>query len=181
MKPQSLLSIAVLFLLLFVFSCTSSPLTEIPDEVVGLAPVYAADGDWDDIRSEGPRSIQQLNKIYYKDSIIFVGEANQGVHIVDNRDPAHPERIGFIALPGNSDIAIKGDVLYANNLTDLVAIDISNLDEVTVLSRVSDAFPSTGQEVPANYIGYFECPDPELGSVIGWVETTLKKPQCWQE
>jgi hypothetical protein len=181
MKTYSFLSVAVLFSLLFAFSCTTSPLTEIPDEVVGLSPVYAADGDWKDIRSDAPRSIQQLNKIYYKDSIIFVGEANQGVHIVDNRDPANPERIGFISLPGNSDIAIKGDVLYANNLTDLVAIDISNLNEVQVLSRVPDAFPNASQEVPINYIGFFECPDPELGSVIGWVETTLKKPQCWQE
>ena len=171
----------VFFLLLFAFSCTLSPLKEIPDEVVGLAPVYAADGEWDDIRSEAPRSIQQLNKIYYKDSVIFVGEAQKGVHIIDNRDPAAPERIGFISLPGNSDIAIKGDVLYANNLADLVAIDISNLNEVQVLSRVSDAFPNATQDIPTNYVGYFECPDPELGGVIAWVEQTLKEPQCWQE
>lgn len=179
MNPR--LFVHAFFLLLFAFSCTSSPLTEIPDEVAGLAPVYAADGDWNDINSVEPRPIRQLNKIYYKDSLIFVGEAQQGIHIVDNHDPTQPERIGFISLPGNSDIAIKGDVLYANNLTDLVAIDISNLGDVKVLSRVSDAFPNASQEVPTNYIGFFECPDPEMGSVVGWVEMTLKKPQCWQE
>jgi hypothetical protein len=163
------------------FSSCWNPVIDIPDEVIGLAPVYAADGEWDDISSQPARSIQQLNKIYYKDSIIFVGEAQQGVHIIDNRDPANPERIGFISLPGNSDIAIKGDVLYANNVADLVAINISNLNDVEVLSRVSDAFPDANQDVPTNYSGYFECPDPGMGSIIGWVEMTLKEPECWQE
>jgi len=157
------------------------PKQEIPDEVMGLAPIYST-GDWKQIAFSEPRAIQTLGKIYYKDGIIFAGESGQGVHIIDNSDPAHPERIKFLQITGNTDIAIKGNIMYANNGGDMVAIDISRLDSAVVLSRISNAFPEVeiAGTAPPNYFGFFECADPSKGVVIGWEEKLLHKPQCWR-
>ncbi|TXB66337.1 LVIVD repeat-containing protein [Phaeodactylibacter luteus] len=160
-------------------SACYEPLTEIPEETVGLAPVYA-EGEWQTIESGPPQGIVELNKIYYKDSLIFVGEAQRGIHVIDNRDPAQPEPIAFISITGNSDIAIKGNVLFANNLSDLVALDISDVRNVSVISRTPGVFPASGLELPAGYTGFFECPDPNMGSIVGWSEKNLIRPECWR-
>lgn len=162
----------------FLAGCYTEPV-EIPEEIVGLAPIYS-DGDWKVIESQSPQPIIELNKIYYKDSLIFVGEAQKGIHIIDNHDPANPERIGFIKILGNSDISIKGNLLYANNLTDLVVLNISDVNNVELVSRVEGAFPQSGATLPPNYFGFFECPDPAMGNIVGWTEQTLQSPECWR-
>ena len=169
----------VLCLVISTFAgCLEEPVV-IPEETVGLAPIYA-DGDWTEIKSESPRPIVELNKIYYKDSLIFVGEVQKGIHVIDNRDPANPERISFIKIEGNSDISIKGNLLYANNLTDLVVLNVSDVSNVTLVSRVEGAFPQSGATLPEGYRGFFECPDPAMGNIIGWAEKTLQSPECWR-
>ena len=152
---------------------------DIPEQVNGLAPIYF-EGDWRDIGAEPPQPIRELFKIYYKDSILFAGESQLGIHLIDNSDPFFPETIRFIRIPGNTDIAIKGSTLYANNLSDLVAIDISKLDDIRVLHRVENAFPGQGAALPDEYFGFFECPDPNMGAVVGWSEKILERPQCWR-
>jgi hypothetical protein len=151
---------------------------DIPDETTGLAPVYH-EGDWRAIEMQDPQPIGTLFKIYYIDSLLFVGEAQKGIHIIDNSDPLNPQPIHFLQIIGNSDIAIKGNILYANNLSDLVSIDISDFNDIKVLSRVEEVFPVGAGSVPENYVGFFECPDPNMGPIIGWVETVLESPQCW--
>ena len=37
------------------------------------------------------------------------------VHMYDNSDPSNPVNIGYIAIPGNVDIAIKDGHMYADN------------------------------------------------------------------
>ncbi|PHI18805.1 hypothetical protein CEQ90_16250 [Lewinellaceae bacterium SD302] len=170
----------ILFLGLFIFCGCVEELREIPDETIGMAPIYAVAEAWDEIVATEPRAIEQLGKIYYKDPYIYATERGEGIHVVDNSNPENPTRVAFLQIIGNSDLAIRGNTLYANNVNDLVAIDISNLDSVTVNQRLSGVFSNTGAEFPENYSGFFECADPEMGTVIGWAETTLVKPQCWR-
>ena len=167
-----------LSLLLLLSGCLD-PKVDIPEQVTGLAPIYY-EGDWRDIGAEPPQPIQELFKIYYKDSILFAGESLRGIHVIDNTDPFNPEPIKFIRIPGNSDIAIKGSTLYDNNLSDLVAIDISDLDNIRVVSRVENAFSGLGAPLPDDYFGFFECPDPNMGAIIGWAEKILERPECWR-
>ncbi len=148
--------------------------------IEGLRPIYAS-GNWQDIAVSGPEPIDNLGKIYYKDGILYVNERNRGIHVYDNTDPLNINALKFINIPGNRDIAIKGNTLYADNGKDLVAIDISNFENIKVVNRVSNIYPDrTFLNYPENYIGYFECVDAEKGTVIGWEEATLTNPECWR-
>jgi len=80
-------------------------------------------------------------KIYVKDNILFVNELAEGVHIIDNTNPSQPELIGFIVIPGNVDIAIRQNVLYADSQNDLVAIDITDPRNASEITRIEDMFP----------------------------------------
>ena len=75
-------------------------------------PVYLS---YSDLRSsfnvaEG-QDIIHPGKIYFKDNYIFVNEYQKGIHVVDNSNPATPQVVKFIEIPGNVDIAIREDVL----------------------------------------------------------------------
>lgn len=148
--------------------------------VDGVKPIYAAEDDWDLIESSDPRPIQNLGKIYYKDQLIYVNERNKGIHIIDNTNPETPIPIYFISIPGSEDIAIKGNILYADNITDLVAIDISDINNVQVVKRIEGLYPDSKKTYPDGYSGYFECVDETLGIVIGWEETLLDNPTCFR-
>lgn len=170
-----------LFLLLasLLLSACHEKIKDIPEEVLGLAPIYSS-SDWQDIYSELPQTIRKINKVYAEDSLLLVSETARGIHLIDNSEPAQPEPIAFIRILGNSDITLQGNVLYANNLRDLVVLDLEDPQNVRVLSRVPGAFPDYGSPIPEDYVGFFECPDPAFGSVIGWKEELLQSPQCWR-
>jgi hypothetical protein len=56
---------------------------------------------------------------------IFLNEINEGIHIIDNTNPASPKNIAFISIPNNMDLAVKGRYLYADSYSDIVVFDIS--------------------------------------------------------
>ena len=93
------------------------------------------------IKNNPSQKIEQPGKIYTRGNYIFLNEINKGVHIIDNTNPVSPVNLAFIDIPGNRDMAVKGNVLYADLYTDLVAIDISNPQTVTVKSFTEDIFP----------------------------------------
>jgi len=148
--------------------------------VEGVKPIYAAKEGWDVIQTKAPQPIQHLGKIYYKDPYIYVNERNQGVHILDNTNPFAPVPIKFIKISGNEDIAIKGDILYVDNITDLVSINISDLENIEVTSRVKDLYQESKKAFPDGYNGYFECVDDSKGIVIGWEKAQLENPTCFR-
>lgn len=148
--------------------------------VDGMKPVYASVADWQDIKLTDPIPITKLGKIYYKDGFMFVSEKYKGVHIINNTDPENPVKIKFLQIVGNKDIAIKGNRLYADNYTDLVTLDISSLESISVVNRLKDVYPAAKQAYPASYEGYFECVDNSNGIVIDWEEAVLENPDCWR-
>ena len=178
---KNLLSLSVLFLFLFhISACDVIEFgeTEPVGTVEGLSPIYVPDLEWNVIESLEPRPIEFLGKIYYKDETIFVNERNKGFHVIDNSNPTNPVPIRFIQVYGSEDIAIKGNYLYTDNVTDLVTIDISNLEDISVVDRIPGLYPESKKEYPEGYSGYFECVDSEKGVVVGWEEATLDNPSC---
>ena len=96
------------------------------------------------IKTLPAQDLENPGKIYVKDNYLFINEVKKGIHIIDNSNPSLPKAISFIQILGNVDIAVKGNILYADSYTDFVALDISNPNAVKEVSRTKEVF-SNGQ------------------------------------
>lgn len=105
-------------------------------------------------------------KIYMKDQYLFVNEKYKGIHIFDNTNPSAPVNLGFIDIPGNVDLAIKGSFLYADSYVDLVVISIRDMNNPVEISRIENIFPYTIPEVDYTYPIYEI--NEEKGVITGW-------------
>jgi len=94
------------------------------------------------IKSDAAAEIKTPGKLFIKGTYIFLNEVNKGVHIIDNSNPSAPVNKAFINIPGNIDIAVKGNILYADLYTDLLAIDISDPMNVVTKKIVDNVFPA---------------------------------------
>ncbi len=92
------------------------------------------------IKSDKAEDIVHPGKIYVLGNYIFMNEIGRGVHIIDNANPASPVNKAFINIPGNEDIAVKGNTLYADCFTDLMVIDISDPSNVLLKNYVPGLF-----------------------------------------
>lgn len=105
-------------------------------------PVYKTKAEVKaNIKSNAPQPIVNPGKIYLSGNYIFLNEINKGIHIIDNSTPANPRNVSFIDIPGNLDLAVKGNALYADLYTDLVVLDISNPVDVVVKKFDEGVFP----------------------------------------
>ncbi|MBO0932369.1 LVIVD repeat-containing protein [Fibrella aquatilis] len=86
------------------------------------------------------RGMVNPGKIYTKDGYLFINELKQGIHVIDNRNPSAPKPLAFISIPGNGDVAIRNNFLYADSYMDLVTFDISNLADIHEVSRSKNVF-----------------------------------------
>ncbi|MEO1438243.1 MAG: hypothetical protein AAFV80_22060 [Bacteroidota bacterium] len=95
-----------------------------------------------DIVFDGPRDLVNPGKLYYYQNYLFINERGEGIHIFDNSNPAFPSPVSFIAIPGNEDIAIKENILFANNYIDLITIDITSPESPSFVKRSEEVFPA---------------------------------------
>ena len=93
------------------------------------------------IKSNPSRDVTKPGKLYIRGSYIFLNEVDKGIHVIDNSNPSSPRNIAFIDIPGNLDLAVKGNTLYADLYTDLVALDITNPENVVVKKIIDNVFP----------------------------------------
>ena len=133
-------------------------------------PVYMS---YADLRSavqlEAPHELTEISRLYLYKNLIFMNERNQGVHIIDNRFPANPEAIGFIRIPGNLDINIRDDYLYADSYIDLVTIDLRDISNISEITREVDIFPyNSFQNIPYDIDFEFGVVDSTKGVVVGY-------------
>lgn len=164
MNKRTSLLLPLLFLVAIAFNGCVQDKCEQTVTYLTYEPVYKS---FEEIRagvkSEAPRAVKNPSKIYFKDSFILMSELNEGIHVIDNNDPRNPNPIAFIAIPGTRDIAARGNVLYADSYTDMVALDISNLQNVSILGRQENVFPYGSW-----HNGLWA--DPDRGIAIDWVE-----------
>jgi hypothetical protein len=121
-------------------------------------PVYkTTDEVRANIKSSSATEIKQPGKIYIRGQYIFFNDVDKGIHIIDNSNPAQPKNIAFINIPGNVDIAVKGNILYADLYTALVAIDITDPHHIVLKKVIESVFPHR------YYNGYFT---PDSSKVI---------------
>lgn len=128
-------------------------------------PVYSK---IEDIRNSiiitAPTDIYFPGKIYYKAPFLFINEKDKGIHIFDNSDPSNPVNLSFIQIPGNRDIAVKGNILYADCCIDLLSFDISNPANPVLVNTLQNILPNR------IYENGFEA-DSSKGIVTSWLKT----------
>ena len=112
--------------------------TDYQPVTVNMAEVKAKVG------MKAPRTLTHPGKIYMKDNFIFISEAGEGVHIIDNSDKTNPVFKAFVEVPGSFDMAVLGSILYTDSYTDLVAFDIADVNYISELSRKEGVFKSRG-------------------------------------
>ncbi len=94
------------------------------------------------VKLKGPEAIIAPGKIYIKDHLIFINEKYRGIHVIDNINPEDPTNFAFISIDGCIDIAVKNNVLYADNAVDLIAVRLNeNMTNIEVTKRVKNVFP----------------------------------------
>lgn len=79
-----------------------------------------------EMRSTSPVALQNTGKLNVFGHYIFLNEVGKGIHVIDNANPSAPKNLGFINIPNNVDLAIKGSYLYADSYSDVIVFDISN-------------------------------------------------------
>lgn len=144
------------------------------------------------VKLNATSDLKDPGKIYIKGNYLYINEKNKGIHIIDNSNPTAPIKKGFISIPGNFDISIKGDTLYADSYTDLVAIEMSSdMSGISVTKRLENVFSydpyiSLGFN-RWDYYYYTEVwdpIDPANGVVVGWdvkEETKYEYPSIFPQ
>lgn len=154
----------LLFIFLLVFtSCTDKRFQTFTANV----PVYTS---YEDLRTsftvKSGKELVQPGKIYYMEPYLYINEYQEGIHVLDLNDLSNPQSVAFISIPGNVDMAIRNDVLYADSYIDLVMIDISDPLQPELIKRVEELFeyviPPYDYDYPLAEI------DTEKGVIIGY-------------
>ncbi|MCL6259333.1 hypothetical protein M3O96_09555 [Aquiflexum sp. TKW24L] len=113
-----------------------------------------------DIIIEPGKELDNPGKIYIYEDYLFINEPQKGIHILDNSNPATPKNLNFINIPGNVDLAINSNILYADNYVDLLSFDISDVRSIKMVGREEDVFKS----MYSNF---------DTGQIITWKDTVL--------
>jgi len=121
------------------------------------------------VKFSEPRILNKTGKIYKYGNYLFISEMYEGIHIIDNTNPLSPVKLGFMVIPGCVDMAIKNGMLYADNATDLVTIDLTNPGQPILVDRDKNVFPEPippdNSSIPETYaIGN----RPENTVIIKW-------------
>lgn len=98
------------------------------------------------IAASPSKELVTTGKIYVYGDYLLINEPDLGIHVVDNKIPANPRFISFIKIPGNSDLAVRNGLLYADSYIDLVVLDLKNPQDVKEVFRVENAFPAYGKD-----------------------------------
>ncbi len=172
-NKYSLRSLLVLSGVCFIFSNCSDKCV-VTNTYVYYEPVYSTSAEIKAAIGFKPvQAISNAGKIYFKDDILFINEIGDGIHIIDNHNPSSPIPLGFLNIPGNYDLSIINNTLYADSYIDLVAFDISNLQNIKEINRVEGLFNHY------NSLGYYA--DPVKGIVTNWKEVgnvTIEENDC---
>lgn len=173
-NPFSLMSKGTVLILMTIFilmGCRDQRMQTI--KWTEYEPVYMTEQEFRSaVDMEESRELENPGKIYFYDQYLFVNEVNEGVYVIDNSDPAAPEKIGFINIPANKDMAVKDDLLYADSQSDLLVFDIENIDDPQLITRKEDVFKRSANEAPGIMHSQI---DPSKGVVVDWKEVEVEE------
>lgn len=170
MKTLIKASVLFLFVALATTGCNDKTIERITYDA--NVPVYMS---FEDFRTSFKKSeaeeISLPGKMYFKDGYLFINEVGKGIHVVNNTDPSNPQIIAFYEIMGNVDMAVRGNILFADSYIDLLAIDISDVNNPVEVNRIENVFPEI---VPEGDIWFpYAMVDQSKGVIVGWEVKTI--------
>jgi len=176
MKPHYFFRCIALIASLFSLTRCSDQ-CKVTSTYVYYEPVYATSAELKaQVALQAPHSLTDAGKIYFKDGYLFINEIGKGIHIIDNRIPSSPKPVSFLNIPGNYDLAIKDNTLYADSYIDLVAFDITDIQNVKEVNRIGSLFN--------NYTSMGMMVGSDKGIIVDWQEkdnVNVYETECDQQ
>ncbi|MFT5722933.1 MAG: hypothetical protein ACI9JN_000038 [Bacteroidia bacterium] len=104
-------------------------------------PVY---GSFESIRNSfevlGVQPMDSIDRIIELDHAYFLQEKGKGIHVISKPTTSLPTRTSFISVPGCLSIEGQGNTIYVGQATDLIIIDVSDLNNMSKTKVVRDIF-----------------------------------------
>lgn len=173
MRKYVLIAVLITVTLAFKSCCKNGDCDQSDDFPVLVAesrykPVFMERSEFESsVVLSSAQPIIEAGKIYVYENYLFINEKNKGFHVFNNEDPSNPIPIHFINTPGATDLAIRENVLFINQATDLIAVQIDfNGGGFSVSKRIKETFP-----VMLSPDGFYPPEIPENNVVVNW---TLK-------
>lgn len=79
---------------------------------------------------QAPRALKVPGQINYYNDRMYIVEKAEGIHVIDNSNPANPVNTDFIEVSGITDLSIKDGFIYANSFIDLLVISTTDFSTV---------------------------------------------------
>ncbi len=134
------------------------------EDYIAFEPVYKRIDEMRKPASFGPaRDLISPGKIFYYKGYLLINERHEGIHVINNSDPANPTKVGFLEVLGCIDMAVHQDILYVDSYLDLVGINILNPTSPAEVNRIQDVFQS--------FYSYSE----ELGYLVEYIPTETRR------
>lgn len=163
MKP-----ISILLFIVLIWSCKED---DTQFEIINVAvPQLVSKAEFRDlVEIQSPKPINKAGKIYAYENYIFINDNSEGLHVIDNTNPSTPQAIAYIKIPGNEDISVKNNFLYADSAIDLVVFDISDIQNIEMVSQLEDVFSVYNFQFPDDIQSVdFGNYNSQLDVIIGW-------------
>lgn len=173
MKNKTLLILCSM--LVGVLSCNDEEKGEYADYLVARPLTMTRSEFRNSVDIIDPIPIRESGKIYTYENYIFVNDKYKGVHVIDNTDPTSPRKVAFIKIAGNVDISVKNNYLYADSITDLIVLDISDLNNISIVNRLENVLRDNVIWPLEAEIYEYENWDYENDILIGWEVTTERR------
>lgn len=158
--------IAILFAPVLLAGCLSDTTIR---KVTYFKPVYKTTAEVRaGIKTGTPMALAAPGKIFYHNGYLYLNEMYRGIHIIDVRNINAPKNTAFIKIPGSVDLAVRGNILYADMYTDLVAIDISDPMRTKTTHFETGVFPES------YYVGFWRGDSGRIAADWVRVDTTIK-------
>lgn len=135
---------------------------------------------------ESPKDYAEAGKIVTYQNYIFINKPNEGVHVVDNSNPADPVNLHFINIPGSLDLTIIDNHLYSDMFSALVVFNISDVTQPDLIEdfTVEEVFYynpyrtlDTASRLEESYTyTQYESIDESRGIVTGWEVEIRQEP-----
>lgn len=132
--------ILLLFLLGLISISCSDECTQTRTYLVTIPQTITYESLKSGVSSSAPKDLVNPGKIYVYNQYLLIGEAKEGIHIVDNSNPQTPKKLAFVNIPGVIDFAVKDHILYADNYTDLISLSLNDLTNIHEVGRKPKVF-----------------------------------------